>query len=380
MRMKKKFIILHEYGEPRHFRALEYLLRNQYPAVRFCYREFSFSGALKKIIKGRKLSASLKLIINFVCMIRLLFSKGTPVILGMAPYDFRIVDISRILKRHHIFYFTSWANWHGNYAPKTRLRNLKIVQHTWKHFLEKSIAGLFTVSQTALNSIHQKYNVSCPEVVVYHSFDEKTFCANDTSVFSQPELSSLRCLFAGRLEAEKGIDDILALAKYLPEEQFDFRFVGNGRLKGKILEMERLHRNIHWHEFVQDEQKLAKIFRQCDILLLPSRKTDHWVEGFGMVIIEAMACGLVVIATDHPGPREIFRGNETGYILKEAKFRREASLLLHKLLKNRSELEERRKRSIQLAQNFTAKKLSQNWNEILSDYLSEETKKREILS
>jgi len=321
MRMKKKFIILHEYGEPRHFRALEYLLRNQYPAVRFCYREFSFSGALKKIIKGRKLSASLKLIINFVCMIRLLFSKGTPVILGMAPYDFRIVDISRILKRHHIFYFTSWANWHGNYAPKTRLRNLKIVQHTWKHFLEKSIAGLFTVSQTALNSIHQKYNVSCPEVVVYHSFDEKTFCANDTSVFSQPELSSLRCLFAGRLEAEKGIDDILALAKDLPEEQFDFRFV-----------------------------------------------TDHWVEGFGMVIIEAMACGLVVIATDHPGPREIFRGNETGYILKEAKFRREASLLLHKLLKNRSELEERRKRSIQLAQNFTAKKLSQNWNEILRYY------------
>lgn len=378
--MKRELIILHEYGEPRHFRALEYLLRNQYPDFRLCYREFSLSSSLKKSIKSRNLSALLKLPVNLVCMIKLLFSRGKPVILGMAPFDFRIVDVSRILKRHHIFYFTSWANWHGTDAPKTRLRNLKIVQHTWKHFLEKDIAGLFIVSQTALNNIHQKYKISCPEIVVYHSFDEKAFCNNNTMDVSQPEQSSLRCLFAGRLVPEKGIDDILALAKGLPEEQFEFWFVGEGRLKGKILEMEKFHTNIHWYGFLQDVQKLAEIYRKCDILLLPSRKTSHWEEGFGMVIIEAMACGMVVIATDHPGPREILRGNETGYILKEAKFRQEASLILQKLLKNRSELEERKKRSIRLAQDFTAKKLSQNWNEILVDYLSEETKKQEILS
>ena len=48
-----------------------------------------------------------------------------------------------------------------------------------------------------------------------------------------------------------------------------------------------------------------------DLLVLPSRQP----EPFGMVLLEAMATGKPVIATDHGGPREIVVPGETGILV-----------------------------------------------------------------
>ncbi len=56
-------------------------------------------------------------------------------------------------------------------------------------------------------------------------------------------------------------------------------------------------------------QNAAELVRQCDVAMHCSER-----EPFGLVIPEAMACGVPVIASDVQGPREIIRPGETGFL------------------------------------------------------------------
>jgi len=58
--------------------------------------------------------------------------------------------------------------------------------------------------------------------------------------------------------------------------------------------------------------QMQQILRQCRALLVTSR----WVEAFGNVAIEALACGVPVIAYRRGGPAEIVRDGETGYLVE----------------------------------------------------------------
>jgi UDP-glucose:tetrahydrobiopterin glucosyltransferase len=57
---------------------------------------------------------------------------------------------------------------------------------------------------------------------------------------------------------------------------------------------------------------LQKELRQCRALLM----TPRWVEAFGNVAIEALACGVPVIAYRRGGPVEIVRDGETGFLVE----------------------------------------------------------------
>jgi glycosyltransferase involved in cell wall biosynthesis len=44
--------------------------------------------------------------------------------------------------------------------------------------------------------------------------------------------------------------------------------------------------------------RMPAFFREMDVLVLPSRSQPNWIEQFGRVLIEAMACGVVVLGSD----------------------------------------------------------------------------------
>lgn len=52
-------------------------------------------------------------------------------------------------------------------------------------------------------------------------------------------------------------------------------------------------------------------YEDTDIFVSPSIKP----ESFGLVILEAMMHGIPVVATNHGGPTEIIKNNETGYLI-----------------------------------------------------------------
>lgn len=123
----------------------------------------------------------------------------------------------------------------------------------------------------------------------------------------------LRLIAVGRLIPQKGYDVLLpALAQLARETDFECLILGRGPLQTRLeRQREALGLTQHVTFYGWDDNPFAAI-RAADIFLLPSR----W-EGFGNVLLEAMALAKPVIAADCPGsPRWLLRDGSAGLIFE----------------------------------------------------------------
>lgn len=108
-------------------------------------------------------------------------------------------------------------------------------------------------------------------------------------------------LYVGRVAVEKNVDAFLRLD--LPGSKW---VVGEGPQLAEL--KARYGDNVHWAG-VLPQSELARFYAAADVFVFPSR-TDT----FGLVLLEAMACGLPVAAYDVPGPRDVLDGSDAGAI------------------------------------------------------------------
>ncbi len=121
---------------------------------------------------------------------------------------------------------------------------------------------------------------------------------------------------AGRLENVKDQPNLarafIRLAKMVPNARQHMRLViiGEGSLRAGI--ESRLNeaglRDLAWLPGAQDD--IPRLLRSFDLFVLPSQ-----AEGISNTILEAMACGLPVVATDVGGNAELVVENETGRLV-----------------------------------------------------------------
>jgi glycosyltransferase involved in cell wall biosynthesis len=116
-------------------------------------------------------------------------------------------------------------------------------------------------------------------------------------------------LSVAQLTPRKGLYDFLALAKQHPEKTFVW--IGGfpyGALSKDWMRIRRLKRrcgsNLVFPGYIED---IIAPYSAADVFLMPS-----YAETFGLVILEALSCGLPVVARDIPEFREIF-GNAILY-------------------------------------------------------------------
>jgi len=109
-------------------------------------------------------------------------------------------------------------------------------------------------------------------------------------------------LFVGRLSMEKGVDTLIEAWSTL---NVPLRVIGNGPLAEKVKSCGLSH-----VEYLGpcSSQEVAAEMTQAEFLVTPS----HWYEGFPMVIAEAYACGLPVIASRLGSLAEIVVNGVTG--------------------------------------------------------------------
>ncbi|MBU2613223.1 glycosyltransferase family 4 protein [Patescibacteria group bacterium] len=122
-------------------------------------------------------------------------------------------------------------------------------------------------------------------------------------------------LFVGGMDtphAFKGVDVLLRAAVRMPEAHL--LLVGDGVLrKGyeKLAARIGITSRCHFAGSVQDDGLVAA-YRSADVFAFPSISS---AEAFGLVAVEAHACGLPVVATDLPGVRTVVADGETGFLV-----------------------------------------------------------------
>ncbi|MEI6631160.1 MAG: glycosyltransferase family 4 protein [bacterium] len=135
-------------------------------------------------------------------------------------------------------------------------------------------------------------------LVAYGAADKDTIARASSS---QKEYDAV---FIGRLHRQKGLDDLMSFVNNISQKKKDFSLALISDIPAyslqPILDKYGIQRNVFFFGFKDNLEKF-EIMKKSRFLVFPS-----FYESFGMVICEAMACGLAVLAYDLPIYKDIY--------------------------------------------------------------------------
>lgn len=185
---------------------------------------------------------------------------------------------------------------------KTKLQHISLLRKPVKEVSQK--ADVVFSYGGKITDIIKSIGVSPNHIIELPSGVE----AQTVSKEIKPTGDTLKFLFLGRYERRKGIEELNSAIQLLNEKRkVEFHFVGpippDKQLQNKA---------VIYHGEVRDKVKLTELIKNCDVLLCPS-----WSEGMPNVILEAMANGLAVMATD-VGAVNVLVNERTGYLINDS--------------------------------------------------------------
>lgn len=158
--------------------------------------------------------------------------------------------------------------------------------------------------------------------VLYPGVDSDFFRPAATSVAARARLGwqdRSVILTVGRLQKRKGHDLLISALPEIRSEHLNvlYAIAGTGEelesLRQLVAEKD-LGNHVQFHTDIDDEQ-LRSCYQQCDLFVLPNRDLRGDIEGFGMVLLEAQACGKPVVAGASGGTAETMSIPETGLVV-----------------------------------------------------------------
>lgn len=129
----------------------------------------------------------------------------------------------------------------------------------------------------------------------------------DFTPTERPTTGPYRILFVGGVGQRKGIKYLLEAYKRVRAADTELVLAGPLVGSGKALEQ---YRGLYTYLGRLDQRDVIREMHRCHVLVLPSV-----FEGFGLVIPEAMATGMPVIASTHSAGPEIIRDGQDGFVL-----------------------------------------------------------------
>ena len=169
----------------------------------------------------------------------------------------------------------------------------------------------------------------------------------------------LRFCFVGAMSVRKGLAQLLDVWRAIAARDAELWLVGPAA-DGGVERFIRGHERVVYKGAVP-QRELPAIFGQCDVFVFPS-----FFDGFGLVILEAMACGLPVIATTSSGGPDVIRDGENGWLVPPGD---DAALVaaIGRCLANPEQARAMGAHARSTAETFTWQKYGERWDDILRE-------------
>ncbi len=165
-----------------------------------------------------------------------------------------------------------------------KIHKLIAVSEEAKKCIEKFLPGDYKIIPNGIDL--KRFN---PEVKPFTQFDDKK-----------------NILFLGRFDPRKGLHILLKAFKILRQKRNDIRLMVVGRGKPPKLP------EPYFLKINADRDEVPRFYRTADVYVSPALMG----ESFGIVLLEAMATGTPVIASDIPGYRCVIKDKENGLLFK----------------------------------------------------------------
>ncbi len=119
-----------------------------------------------------------------------------------------------------------------------------------------------------------------------------------------------------RLAPGKGVEDVLVAAEKVVRRGARLRIAGDGPERSRLerlAEQLGIQNHVEFVGWIQEESDVAAFWSGCDVAVAAP---NDWIESFGLVAVEAMACGVPVVATRGGALSETVVHERTGFVVE----------------------------------------------------------------
>lgn len=222
----------------------------------------------------------------------------------------------------------------------------------------KTHKHLITISEASKKDLIKYYKLDKDNIyVIATGFESQRFNPSNYSEIIRNKFGNKILLFTGFMIYRKRIPILLLAMSYVLKKipEVHLILIGNGPLWNdliKISEKLEIKKNVSFLGFIEDKL-LGKYYATADIYILPSEQ-----EGFGQVIIEAMASGTPVICVKKPPMSEILEDGGLTFSLNDPI---DLSKKIIELLNNPELLANKRTKAIKIVEKY-------HWKYIIKKY------------
>lgn len=200
---------------------------------------------------------------------------------------------------------------HANLEGSNFLKRFPFFLNLLNKVCQWRIDGIIGVAPMILKYFR---DYSSPKTVIPNGIDLEVFNPQVQKIKKYSD-GKINILFLGRIEERKGLIYLLKAYKILEKKFSNLRLIigGEGPLKSDLEKWVNINKlkNVTFEGKIEEE-KASSYYATADIFCAPS----IFGESFGLVVVEAMACGKPVVAFANEGYKNVLKGKGAKFLAK----------------------------------------------------------------